>query len=98
MYRTYTVSKYIPSLIHIHIPPGSESEKLHPLQDRGEHQGEGAGLRQGVQTQRRSAAAHRQQQEEWGTLQHAGTDMITSHLLFEKQSISSILPLSHCFW
>lgn len=89
-------------LLPISCPPGSEGEELHPLQDRGEHQEEGAGVRQGVQAQRRSAAAHRQQQEERGTVQHAGIDMITSRLLSQtKQTnktchVSSILPISHC--
>lgn len=60
-------------------PPGSEGEELHPLQDRGEHQEEDAGLRQRVQTPRRPSAADRQQQDERGAAQHAG-DHHVSHV------------------
>lgn len=90
-----------PLLLPFSCPPGSEGEELHPLQDRGEHQEEGAGVRQGVQTQRRSAAAHRQQQEERGTHQHAGSDKITSNSIHEKTSktsqVSSVLPGGYGF-
>lgn len=62
-------------------PLGSKSKELYPLQDRGEHQEEGTGVRQRVQAQRRPAAAHRQQQEEKGAVQHAGINIIISRLL-----------------
>lgn len=68
------------------VPPGSEGKELHPLQDRGEHQEEVARVRQGVQTQRCSTAAHRQQQEEWGAVQHTGVNMIKLRLLCQTET------------
>lgn len=58
------LSHVIPALPIFSCPVGSKGKELYPLQDRGEYQEEGAGVRQGVQAQRRPAAAHRQQQEE----------------------------------
>lgn len=83
-------------LLRSFFPPGSEGKEFHPLQDRGEHQEEGAGVQQGVQTQRCSAAAHRQQQEERGTSQHAGRDMVKFHMKKQTKHLKRLL-IGHYF-
>lgn len=85
-------------------PPGSEGEEFHPLKDWGEHQEEGAGVKRGVQSQRCSAAAHRQQQKERGAAQHAGTTAGSHHAtccacyqLLGFSQLNPLLCLPLCF-
>lgn len=65
----HTFSTFVPNLpVNFLFSVGCEGKELYPLQDRREHQEEGAGVRQGVHAQRCFAAAYRHQQEEWGTI------------------------------